>query len=50
MQSRKRLKTGEFIGNKTADKVTKSNNNKIVKTDENLGNAEEIIIPSEKTE
>ena len=45
-------KTGEFLGNKTADTVVKLYNNKIVKTkpviDENLRNVEEIVIPSEK--
>ena len=37
-------KTGEFIGNKIADAVTKSNNNNIVKQDP----VEEIVIPPEK--
>ena len=40
--------TGEFIGNKIADTVTKSKENKIVKLkpiiDENSRNVEEIII------
>ena len=35
-------KTGEFLENKIAVTVTKSNNDKIVKPDENV---EEIIIP-----
>ena len=37
-------KVSEFIGNKIADAVTKSNNDKIVKQEP----VEEIIIPSEK--
>ena len=37
-------KVSEFIGNKIADAVTKSNNDKIVKQER----VEEIIIPSEK--
>ena len=41
-------KAGEFIENKTADAVTKSNDDKIVKPDENLRIVEEIIIPLEK--
>ena len=41
-------KAGEFLGNKTADTVTKSSNNKIIKPDENSRNVEEIIIPLEK--
>ena len=36
--------TGEFIGNKIADAVAKSNDDKIVKTNP----VEEIIIPPEK--
>ena len=35
------LKTGEFIGNKTADALTKSNDGKIVKQEP----VEELIIP-----
>ena len=46
--------TGEFLGNKIADGVAKSKNDKIVKPnheiDENPRNVEEIIIPSEKRE
>ena len=42
--------TGEFLGNKIADVVTKSNDNKIVKPDENPRNVEEIIIPPAKRE
>ena len=42
-------KTGEFLENKIADAVTKSNDNKIVKPDENLRTVEEIII-SQKNE
>ena len=38
----------EFLGNEIAHAVTKSNNDEIVKPDENLRNVEEIIIPLEK--
>ena len=31
-------KTGKFLGNKIADAVTKSNNDKIIKTDKNPKN------------
>ena len=41
-------KAGEFLGNKIVDTATKSNNNKIIKLDENSRNVEEIIIPPEK--
>ena len=41
-------KADEFIGNKIADAITKSNDNKIVKPDENPRNVEEIIIQLEK--
>ena len=41
-------KPGEFLGNKIADAVTKSNGFKIVKSDENARNVEEIIIPPKK--
>ena len=41
-------KAGEFLGNEIADIVTKSNNDEIVKPDENTRNVEEIIIPLEK--
>ena len=41
-------KAGEFLGNKTADAVTKSNDEKIVKTDENPRNVEEIIFHYKK--
>ena len=41
-------KAGEFLGNKIADTVTKSSNNKIIKPDENSRNMGEIIIPLEK--
>ena len=41
-------KAGEFLGNKIADAVTKSNGVKIVKPDENTRNVEEIIIPPKK--
>ena len=37
-------KAGEFLGNKITDTVTKLNNHKTIKPDENLRNAEEIII------
>ena len=47
-------KTGEFLGNKITDAVTKSNDNLIVKQkpviDENSRKVEEVIIPSEKRE
>ena len=39
--------SGEFVGNKTADSVTKSKDDKIVKSDENLRSVEEITIPLE---
>ena len=39
-------KAGEFIGNKTADGVTKSNDDNIAKQEP----VEEIIIPPEKTD
>ena len=44
-------KLGKFWGNcncKTVDTVTKSNDDKIVKPDENSRNVEEIIITVEK--
>ena len=45
-------KTGEILGNKISDAVTKSNINKIVKTvtgiNESSRNLEELIIPPEK--
>ena len=41
-------KAGEFLGNKIAYAVTKSNDDKIEKPDENPRNVEEIIIPLEK--
>ena len=41
-------KEGKFLGNKNADEVTKWTDGKIVKSDENLGNVEEIVIPPEK--
>ena len=37
-------KVGEFVGNKIADAVTKSNDDKVVKQEP----VEEIIIPPEK--
>ena len=46
--------TGKFIGNKIADAVAKSKDDKIIKQkpviDENSRNVEEIIIPPEKRE
>ena len=41
-------KPGESLGNKIADTATKSNDNKIQKSDENPRNVEEIIIPPEE--
>ena len=41
-------KTSEYLGNKIADAVTKSNHDKIVKPDENPWNVEETIVPLEK--
>ena len=45
-------KTGKFSGNKIADAVAKSNDDKIVKPkhviDEHPRNVEQIIIPPEK--
>ena len=41
-------KASLFFENKIADAVTKSNDDKIVRPDENTRNAEEIIIPLEK--
>ena len=41
-------KAGEFLENKTADAITKSNDDKIVKPDENSRNVEEIVLPVEK--
>ena len=41
-------KAGEFLGNKITDAVTKWNDDKIVKPDENPRNVLEIIIPPEK--
>ena len=40
-------KAAEFLGNKIADAVTKSNGNKIMKSDENPRNVEETVIPLE---
>ena len=42
--------TGEFLGNKIAGAVAKSNDDKIVKANENLRNVEEVIIAPEKRE
>ena len=41
-------KAGEYLGNKITEAVTKPNDDKIVKLDENLRNVEEIIIPLDK--
>ena len=41
-------KADEFLGNKHVDTVTKLDDDKIVKLDEDLRNVEEIIIPPEK--
>ena len=41
-------KEDEYLENKISDAVTKSHNDKIVKTDENPTNVEEIITPLEK--
>ena len=41
-------KAVEFLGNKIGDAVTKSNDDEIVKHDENPRKAEEIIIPIER--
>ena len=41
-------KAGEFWGNKIADTVTKSGDDSIVKSYENSGNVEEVIIPTNK--
>ena len=41
-------KADEFLGNKIADAITYSNDDKVVKPDGNLRNVEEIIIPLEK--
>ena len=41
-------KAGEFLGNKIADALTKSKDDKIVKPDENLKHFEETIISLEK--
>ena len=43
-------KAGEFLGNKTADAVSKSNDDKIVKPDENPRNVEVIITPEKGEE
>ena len=43
-------KAGVFIGNKIANAVNKSDNDKIVKPDENSRNIGEIITPPEKRE
>ena len=41
-------KAGEFLGHKLANAITKLNDEKIVKSNENLRNIEEIIISPEK--
>ena len=42
------VKTGEFLGNKIADTITKSNKDNIVRHHENSGHVGKIIIPLEK--
>ena len=42
------LNASEFLGNNIADAVIKSNDDKILKLDENPRNVKEIIIPLEK--
>ena len=41
-------KAGEFLGHKLGNAITKLNDEKIVKSNENLRNIEEIIISPEK--
>ena len=41
-------KAGEFLRNNIADAVIKTNNDKIMKTDKNPRNIEEVITPLEK--
>ena len=41
-------KAGEFLGNQISVAVNKSNDDKIVKLDENPRNVDKIIIPPEK--
>ena len=41
-------KRGKFLGNKIPDTVTESNNDKIVKPDENTTNVKDVIILPEK--
>ena len=41
-------KGGKFLGNKIPDTVTESNNDKIVKPDENTRNVKDLIILPEK--
>ena len=43
-------KAGELLGDETADAVTKTNDYKILKLDENPRNVEEMIIPPEKSD
>ena len=43
-------KSCEFLGNKIADTIIKSNDDKIMKPDENSRNIEKIIILPEKRE
>ena len=43
--------TGEIIGNKVADRITKSSRNKAQKEDDRImGETQEILIPPEKRE
>ena len=41
-------KAGKYLGNKRADAVTNSSDDKVVNPDENQKNVEEIVIPLEK--
>ena len=41
-------KAGEFLGNKIADAVTKSNNNEIARPNKNPRNVQEIMISLDK--
>ena len=43
-------KAGEFLGNKIADAVSKSNDDRIARPDQNPRNVEGIIIPLENRE
>ena len=41
-------RAGEFLGNKIADAIAKSNNYKVAKTDKNPRNVEKINVSPEK--